>query len=319
MFNANHMKIETWEMDPALREELNAHYKTKLAPSLKDGGPMRAVRGITFDGAAPEIGLEDVERFVDFADRKFLGGALRGVGVEVGAGPGTFSALFAKRRGVERMYAVDACEAIVRELMPEVVAHVAGAAADKVVGCVGDFNRLGLPDASVDFVFDFFSLHHSDDVARTARELARVLKPGGFVLCFDKARDDGMTDADLDRLLDREYSPAFKRSMGIDPSVRWTRRMNGEKEYRRRDWREAFLGAGFRGFTHHHVARIRGRNPAVVAAKRLFALLPPRVQARVMDLLPLAPQNDLSPGGRVYTGLLERFPKEVSLMIATRA
>lgn len=312
------MRIESWEMDPALREELNAHYKTKLAPALKDGGPMQAVRGITFDGAAPQIELEDVEGFIDFVDRKFLADGIRGVGIEVGAGPGTFSALFAKRPGVERVYAVDACEAIVRELMPAVVPYVAGASADKVVGCIGDFSRIGLPDASVDFVFDFFSLHHSDDLARTSRELVRILKPGGFVLCFDKARDDRLTDADLDRLLDREYSPAFKRSMGIDPSSRWTRRMNGEKEYRRSDWKRAFEGAGFRDFTHHHVARIRGRHPAIVAAKRIFALLPPRTQAAVMDLLPLKPQNDLSPKGRVYTDLLERFPKEISLMIARK-
>lgn len=310
------MRIETWDMDPGLREELNAHYKTRLAPALKDGGALGAVRAVTFDGVAPEITPEDVERFLDFVDRHFLFGKLRGVGLEVGAGPGTFSALFAKRSAVERVYAVDACEAIVRDLMPAVVAHLAGLSEGKVVGCVGDFSRIGLPDASVDFVFDFFSLHHADDLGRTVRELARILKPGGFVLCFDKARADQLTDAQVQALLDREYSAAFKRTMGVDPGTRWTRRMNGEKEYRLREWRGSFTDAGFGQFEHHHLARIRSANPAVKIGKKLFALLPPRLQGRLMDLLPLKPQNDLSPRGRVYTDLLERFPKEISLMIA---
>jgi SAM-dependent methyltransferase len=222
----------------------------------------------------------------------------------------------ARRAAVERVYAVDACEAIVRELMPAVVPFAAGAAADKVVGCVGEFDRLGVPDASADFAFDFFSLHHSADLGRTCRELARILKPGGFVLCFDKARDDRLVDAQVQALLDREYSRDFKRLMGKDPDVRWTRRMNGEFEYRLREWRAAFLGNGFTAFEHHQVARIRSASAFVRAGKRLFSLLPPRLQGRLMDLLPLKPQNDLSPKGRVYTDLLERFPKEISLMIA---
>lgn len=311
------MEIRTWTMDPALKAELDAHYKTRLASLLKEGGAMEVIRAVTFDGAAG-IGLDDVRRFLAFVDRGFLSGRLRGVGLEAGAGPGTFSVLLAERPGIERMYAVDACEAIVRELMPPVAAHVLGDEAGKVVGCVGEFDRLDLPDASIDFVFDFFSFHHSDDIGRTFREMARVLKPGGFVLCFDKARHDGLADADLERLLDREYPEAAKRAMGLDPSKRHTRRMNGEKEYRLREWRSAFLENGFQAFEHFHVARVRSRSPLVKAAKRLFSLLPPRLQARLTSLLPLRPQNDLSPTGRVYTPLLERFPREISLMIARK-
>lgn len=312
------MEIRTWPMDPALKAELDAHYKSRLSSLLKDGGALDVIRAVTFDGIAPELTLEDADRFLAFVDRGFLSGRLRGVGLEAGAGPGTFSAILAGSPRVERMYALDACEAVVRELMPPVVAHVLGAGRDKVVGCVGEFDRLGLPDASVDFVFDFFSFHHSGGLGRTFREMARVLKPGGFVLCFDKARDDRLADADLERLLDREYPEAAKRAMGLDPSKRHTRRMNGEKEYRLREWRSAFLENGFRAFEHFHVARVRGRNPLVKAAKRLFALLPPRLQARLASFLPLKPQNDLSPSGRVYTPLLERFPKEISLMIARK-
>lgn len=307
----------SWDMPQGLRDELNSHYKTRLAPLLTTGTPMGAISAITFDGVAPGLTLDDVGKFIDFVDKGFLSGGIRGVGLEVGAGPGTFSALLAKRSGVEKVYAVDGCEAIVKGLMPSVVAHILpGASAEKVVGVVGDFDHVMLPDASVDFVFDFFSLHHSDELGRTLREAARILKPDGFVFCFDKARDDRLSDRDVEALLDAEYPEVFKRSMGIDPKARWTRRMNGEKEYRLREWRARFLENGFRTFEHFHLARIRSANPLVKAAKTVFALLPPRIQARLTDLLPLKPQNNLSPRHRAYTSLLERFPKEISLMIA---
>lgn len=311
------MHIVTWEMPQALKDELNSHYKTRLAPLLKNGTPLGAIQAITFDGVAPHLTLEAVERFVDFIDTQFLSNGLRGVGLEVGSGPGTFTALLAKRKRVEKVYGVDACEAIVRELMPAVVSYLMPSGSEeKVVGAVGDFTHIGLPDASVDFVFDFFSLHHADDLGQTLREAARILKPGGFVFCFDKARDNNLSDQDLNAMLDREYSEAFKRTMGVDPTQKWTRRMNGEKEYRLKDWKKSFLENGFQAFEHFHIARIKSNNPLVKALKTLFSFLPARVQARITNLLPLKAQNNLSPDHRVYTALLNDFPKEISLMIA---
>jgi len=42
-----------------------------------------------------------------------------------------------------------------------------------------DFNQIPIPDNSVDGLYDFEALCHSSDLARTFRELYRVLKPGG--------------------------------------------------------------------------------------------------------------------------------------------
>eukprot|EP01116_Phalansterium_solitarium_P005515 TRINITY_DN1723_c0_g1_i2.p1 TRINITY_DN1723_c0_g1~~TRINITY_DN1723_c0_g1_i2.p1 ORF type:complete len:330 (-),score=71.47 TRINITY_DN1723_c0_g1_i2:913-1860(-) len=54
-----------------------------------------------------------------------------------------------------------------------------------------DFNQLPVPDNSIDGAYDFEALCHSADLARTFREIFRVLKPGGrFVTahycCTDK-------------------------------------------------------------------------------------------------------------------------------------
>lgn len=46
---------------------------------------------------------------------------------------------------------------------------------------IGDDNRLPLPDASVDVVVSDFVFEHIQDPAAAARELDRVLKPGGWL------------------------------------------------------------------------------------------------------------------------------------------
>lgn len=314
------MKIVRWPIDPNLAKETDEHYRTRFALTLKDKDPMEIVRAITFDNVAPHITLDDAERFVDFADSKLLGGALRGVGLEVGAGCGFFSSIFAKREAVRKMYAVEVCENIVRELMEPVSRYVTGdKGSDKLVGCVGDFDRIQLADGSLDFVFDFYSLHHSNDLDRTLRELSRVLKRGGAIFCFDKARADGLSDADLDRLLDVEYSDAAKRNMGVPAGAHLTRRMNGEKEYRLKDWKAAFERAGLGAFRHYHIARTSSSRPLVRMAKTAISRLPAGLQARVTGLLKgEGNKNSLEQSNRIYSDLLDRFPKEVSFMCASK-
>lgn len=45
---------------------------------------------------------------------------------------------------------------------------------------VGDAEKLPFPDASFDAVYSWGVIHHSPDTAQAAREIWRVLKPGGF-------------------------------------------------------------------------------------------------------------------------------------------
>jgi ubiquinone/menaquinone biosynthesis C-methylase UbiE len=312
------MKIETWPLSPGLEGEMLDHYKAKEAPSFAGRGAPAIVGEFTFDDVAPELTMEDCEALLCWSEQ-LLPKPLSGVGLEAGGGPGTWSALIARSLKVEKMYALDACSPIVA-LAPEVVRALLPGQEQKVIPVVGDFDNLQLADSSIDFVFDFFSLHHSVDQQRTFTEFFRVLKPGGIVLCFDKARADALTDNDLKALLDKEYPEDFKRKMGVPPGVPHTRRMNGEREYRLREWREAFVSAGFSRFEHYNVARVTSHNALVAAGKRLFAKLPPRLQSLYTWLVIPAskPGVTISADHRVYSPLVQKFPKEISLMIATK-
>lgn len=314
------MEILNWKINPELKKEIDRHYRTNFALSLKDCDSKIIMDKITFDSVAPNLTLENIEKFVDYVDKNFLNKKIKGVGLEVGAGPGFFSAIFAKNKDVKKVYAVEVCENIVKELMPKVTSFVSDkSSADKVVGCIGDFNNLELEDSSIDFVFDFYSLHHSDNLNQTLSEINRILKPGGVIFCFDKARGDYLTNEDLEKMLDKEYPAEAKKIMGVDPTVRLTRRMNGEKEFRLKDWKSNFIRSGFSKFEHYNVVRCASGNKVIKKIKEIFSLLSPKIQilftAKLFKKENIG-SNNLSNNNRVYTTLIDNFPKEISLMVA---
>lgn len=308
------METLNWRIGPELKKEAEEHYRTSFAVGLKDKEPLEIIRQITFDGAAPEVGVKDIERLFDFVEKNFLKRKIKGVGLEVGAGPGTFSSILAKREEVEKMYAVELCSPIVEFLTPKVADYVLDGRKDKVVGAIGSFDDMELPDESVDFVFDFFSLHHSDNLWRTLKECSRIMKKGGVIFCFDKARPDSFTEKDLDDLLDTEYGEQDKAMFGAPANRKFTRRMNDEKEFRLKDWRKAFREAGFAETDYFYLAK-PGRN----FLKRALSSLPISFQVKLNRLLPEHKYNHkfvLSQENRVYSGLIDCFPKEISLMVA---
>ena len=315
------MQVYNWKIDPTLKKEIDEHYRTRFALSIKDESVTDIVKKITFDSVAPNITIGDVRGFVDYVNRTFLGRGIRGVGLEVGGGCGFFSAVLATYPLVEKVYSVEICENIVRELMLKVVGEITqkNRAFEKVIGCVGDFDYLELPDASVDFVFDFYSLHHSSDIQKTFTEICRVLKPGGFIFCFDKTRANSLTAEGLEKLLDTEYSPEVKVSMGLPSDVFHTRRMNGEKEYRLKDWQDAFLAAGFKSFKHYHIARLPETKSFTNLGKKLLSLLPISIQTFLTGILSRdGNKNNLEQSHKIYTKLVNNFPKEISLMVVRK-
>lgn len=187
---------------------------------------------------------EDMAELFDLATRHVLGEPLRGIGIELGGGLGTLSAAVAKSASVETIFCVDVCENFVTRMMPRVAEYTLGERACKVIPVVGSFDNLELPAESLDFAVEIRSLHHSDDLARTAKECARVLKYGGHSLFFDRVHPDTVTDEEVDRMLSRVYSRDWLIRNGYPPDAKLTRRANGEHEYRRAEWEAAFKAAG---------------------------------------------------------------------------
>ncbi len=183
-------------------------------------------------------------RLLSLALRHVSDGKLKGIGIELGAGCGLLSSVVAKRRGVEAVLAVELCEQMATLVISKVTSWVLGERADKVVPIVGSFDNLRLLSDSVDFAVEFDSLHHSDDLAVTLRECARVLKRGGHLLCFDRCHPNSVRDEEVERMLSEVYSRDFLLANAYPPDIALTRRANGEHEYRLFEWEAAFQSAG---------------------------------------------------------------------------
>ncbi len=313
------METLNWQIDPELQKETESNYRHSFAVGLKDAEPMKIIHELAFDGEANDIELQDINKLFNFVEKNFLKKKISGIGLEVGSGPAALSSVLAKRPAVEKIYALEICEPIVELLMPKVAHYVLGEFDNKIVGVVGDFSNLELPDSSLDFIFDFFSLHHSGNLEKTLKECGRVLKPGGFVLCFDKARPDFYSDTDLNELIDMEYGEKDKVRFGVLPAVKFTRRMNGEKEYRLKDWEAAFMSGGFSKVEYFYLSKPISQIFLSHNLKKFLATLPSFLQLQFNKLLPMPDFGSkfaLAPQNRIFTGLVNKFPKEISLIIA---
>lgn len=215
---------------------------------------------------------------VQLAERHVLDRPLEGAGIELGAGCGLLSAVVASRAPVRVVLAVEVCAPQVELLIPKVAAHLLGGDADKVVPVVGSFDDLRVPDGSLDFAVEYHSYHHSGDLPRTLRELARVLRPGGRALLFDRVRPDSMSDAEVDELLSAVYPKDFLESYHYPPDLQITRLEHGEHEYRLREWQAAITGAGLRV---ERTAEFHPRTSLRRAIKGLASILPAATRGRL--------------------------------------
>lgn len=106
--------------------------------------------------------------------------------LDIGCGTGTLAIAAKQRVGTAgRVYGVDAS--------PEMLARATRKAAKSGVGVVfqnGVVERLPFPDGQFDAVLSTVMLHHLGRKARQqcAREVRRVLRPGGRVLAVDFAK-----------------------------------------------------------------------------------------------------------------------------------
>jgi SAM-dependent methyltransferase len=103
--------------------------------------------------------------------------------------------------------------AVVVDLTAEMLETGARAAREAgergVVFVEGDATRLPFAAAQFDVVVSRFALHHVDDVAAAAAEMARVCRPGGTVAVVDMAcdaGDAGRRHNELERLRDPSHT-----------------------------------------------------------------------------------------------------------------
>ncbi len=96
--------------------------------------------------------------------------------VDLGCGGGLMSADLRKRYPKTRYFALDSVEPLVRQ------ARGRGGRWRRLPGVCAGLGALPFANDSVDLIFSNLALHRVDDLSATARELQRVLKPGGLLM-----------------------------------------------------------------------------------------------------------------------------------------
>lgn len=122
--------------------------------------------------------------------------------LEVACGPGIISRSLATR--VARVVGVDVTPAMVELGRREALA----AGLTNVSFAVGDATRLALPDSSFDGAVTRFSLHHIPLPWRVATEMARAVRPGGWIVLADHITSDDMAEAAWHQEIERLRDPS---------------------------------------------------------------------------------------------------------------
>ena len=163
---------------------------------------------------------------------------LSGREIELGAGAGFFGvAVLEENPPVEELLSLEISESHVEQVMLRVAADSLGGNLSKFQPVIGSFDDIRLEDSNLDFAVQINSLHHSNDLDLTLKEVVRVLKPGGLLICLDRSHPDFVTDQDIEAMLNLEYDDEALQKIGFPPGTKYTRADNGEHEYRDRDWK----------------------------------------------------------------------------------
>ena len=184
--------------------------------------------------------IKEHQKFTEEICKK-IGITLKGKGLEFGSGPGILSnSILNIYDDVDKIFLLD--------MVPEVynlMTKVAQKNINKLECVIGSFDDLKFKDESLDFVLDFDSIHHSTDFDQTFKEISRVLKPGGVLLCFDRAQPNYISKKQINYMLDIEYTDKYKKENNINLNSKFSRRMNGETEPSLKLWNSTALKYNF--------------------------------------------------------------------------
>ena len=228
-----------WPVPSSLQSSILMGYRNSFIQTLAKKSVPEILESYIY------VSVADMKRLLALSSKYLLTEPLRGVGLELGGGSGLLASVVASRPEVRAVLIVELCERAVDLLIPKVSSWVLGEEAKKVVPVVGTFDDLHLPSNSIDFAVEIDSFHHSDNLEVTFSECARVLKPGGRLLCFDRIWPDSHPDHDLEKLRARLFPSEFLVAHGYPPDLVLSRREFGEHEYKLFEWRAAVDAAGF--------------------------------------------------------------------------
>jgi SAM-dependent methyltransferase len=256
-----------WEVPSALESAVDVVYRNDFIRRLSQRDVPDILENYVY------LSVEDMKRQVSLAAKYMLRQPIKGIGLDLGAGSGLLASVVAHRSLVNAVLAIEVCEEAAKLLIPKVASWVLGRKSSKVVPVIASFDNLQLADCSVDFAVEIESFHHSYNLSGTFAECARVLKPGGWLLCFDRCWPDSHPDSDLERLLNVVYPREYMVAHGYPPDMVMRRRDNGEHEYKLFEWKDAISSSGLKLET---MCKFRGEVSLRHAIKGCISFLPTR-------------------------------------------
>jgi predicted methyltransferase len=192
-----------WGPSKAARRSLNQVIALAVAIAAATGaGCFRRRVGPNDAYYDPRVGAERWRQLFEGEDREIyrqrarimqLAAVTPGMSVvDVGAGTGLFSMLLSDAVGeTGRVYA----EEIMEKFSSFIAARAEHERRANVVSVMGTETSIGLPPASVDFVFACDVYHHFDHPAQMLASMHRALRPGGEMLLVDFTREPGLSPA----------------------------------------------------------------------------------------------------------------------------
>ena len=207
--------------------------------------------------------------------------------LDVGCGPGTITADFARRLPDGRVIGVDASSAVIDD---------AAARYPEVTFMVGDLSSLPFPDGSFDVVHLHQVLQHLNDPVRALADLRRLIAPGGLLAARD-ADYGAMSWEPVSEGLERwlELYEACGRAVGGEPDAgrfmsawareagytavtestsTWTYVTAEERDWWGSLWADRVMSSGFADVAISRGLATRKDLEGIAAAWRMFASEP---------------------------------------------
>lgn len=168
---------------------------------------------------------------------------IQGIGIEVGSGLALFSCALKKTDSdslISGLIALEATKPFVTTGISLTAKELLGEDSNSILPCYGVFENMPIEENAIDFGFQIESLHHAISLSAAVKEISRIIRPGGYFISIDRSWVDSVRQETLDSMLDHKYSRDWLKEKNFDPSLNFTRRDNGEHEYRDSEWIEAF-------------------------------------------------------------------------------
>jgi SAM-dependent methyltransferase len=155
--------------------------------------------------------------------------------MDIGAGDGWCSAYLLDRYHVDELYVMEISESSLKKLIPSTL-KLSESSLDNVNLVKGSFNEIRLTN-ELDIVIAMGALHHSANLYKTAKEIYKSLKPGGYLI----AQEPFMSNTTLNKF----YNDRANQTKDFNGLISIKNEDRTDVFYRMCEYQTAFMHAGY--------------------------------------------------------------------------